>query len=59
GFVVPLTYDDPGPCGNFIDGTVSICPQPLHCSNSINLEVGDTTYHQYHMEVNPSRAWYI
>ncbi|KAF9018457.1 glycoside hydrolase family 35 protein [Hymenopellis radicata] len=64
--VVPLTYNDPAPRKNFINGTGAVdlygldsYPQRFDCSNPFVWTPIVLTYHQYHMEVNPSQPWYI
>ncbi|TFK72820.1 glycoside hydrolase family 35 protein [Pluteus cervinus] len=66
GIVVPLTYNDPGPRRNFINGTGAVdlygadyYPQEFDCSNPLVWKPVDMTYHKYHTEVNPSQPWYI
>ncbi|KAK0504453.1 glycoside hydrolase family 35 protein [Armillaria luteobubalina] len=64
--VVPLTYNDPGPRSNFINGTGAVdlygldgYPQRFDCSNPLVWNPVPLTYHDYHMSVNPSQPWYI
>ncbi|KIY66929.1 glycoside hydrolase family 35 protein [Cylindrobasidium torrendii FP15055 ss-10] len=64
--VVPLTYNDPSARRNFINGTGAVdlygmdsYPQRFDCSNPHQWNPVDLTYHQYHIEVNPSQPWYI
>ncbi|KAK0202212.1 glycoside hydrolase family 35 protein [Desarmillaria ectypa] len=64
--VVPLTYNDPGPRSNFINGTGAVdlygldgYPQRFDCSNPLVWNPVPLTFHDYHMSVNPSQPWYI
>lgn len=64
--VVPLTYNDPGPKRNFINGTgavdlygVDAYPQRFDCSAPTTWNPVETYYHEYHSEVNPSQPLYI
>lgn len=64
--VVPLTYNDPGPRSNFINGTGAVdlygldgYPQRFDCSNPLVWNPVPLTYYDYHMSVNPSQPWYI
>lgn len=66
GIVVPMTYNDPGQNRNFINGTGAVdlygldsYPQGFDCSNPTVWRAVTTTYHSYHMDVNPSQPWYI
>ncbi|KAJ7160386.1 glycoside hydrolase family 35 protein [Mycena filopes] len=64
--VVPLTYNDPNPGANFINGTGGVdlygmdsYPQRFDCSHPAAWRPVVTTYHQYHARANPSQPWYI
>ncbi|KAJ7740521.1 glycoside hydrolase family 35 protein [Mycena metata] len=64
--VVPLTYNDPNPGANFINGTGAVdlygmdsYPQRFDCSHPSVWRPVVTTYHEYHAKVNPSQPWYI
>ncbi|KAJ7627105.1 glycoside hydrolase family 35 protein [Roridomyces roridus] len=66
GIVVPLTYNDPNQGENFINGTGAVdlygldsYPQRFDCSHPDVWRSVYTTYHDYHMRVNPSQPWYI
>ncbi|KAK7030467.1 hypothetical protein VNI00_014053 [Paramarasmius palmivorus] len=66
GIDVPLTYNDPGPGRNFINGTGAVdlygldaYPQRFDCSHPDVWNPVTLDYHQYHQEVNPSQPWYF
>ncbi|CAK5265004.1 unnamed protein product [Mycena citricolor] len=66
GIVVPLTYNDPNPGENFINGTGGVdlygmdsYPQRFDCSNPTVWRPVVETYRTYHERVNPSQPWYI
>ncbi|KAF7299571.1 BetaGal-dom2 domain-containing protein [Mycena chlorophos] len=66
GIEVPLTYNDPDPGENFINGTGAVdlygmdsYPQRFDCSHPSVWNPVVPTYHQYHERVNPSQPWYI
>ncbi|KAJ8075322.1 hypothetical protein PM082_019660 [Marasmius tenuissimus] len=65
GIVVPLTYNDPGPKRNFINGTGAVdlygmdaYPQRYNCTYPDVWQPVPLDWHQYHEDVNPSQPWY-
>lgn len=66
GILVPLTYNDPGMGGNFINGTGAVdlygldsYPQLFDCSHPKAWNPVVTDYLAYHEKVNPSQPFYI
>ncbi|KAM5541245.1 hypothetical protein V8D89_005174 [Ganoderma adspersum] len=68
GVAIPLTYNDPGEGGNFINGTGAVdlygfdnYPQGLTfgCSNPDAWSPVATDYHSYHLSANPAQPLYM
>ncbi|KAF7297192.1 Glycoside hydrolase family 35 protein [Mycena indigotica] len=64
--VVPLTYNDPGPGRNFINGTGAVDLYGMDsyfvgadCSDPNKWPQVPDYYHRYHQEVNPSQPWFF
>lgn len=62
---VPLTYNDPGPRRNFINGTGAVdlygmdaYPQSFDCANPTFWKPAPTDLRSYHMDVNPHQVWW-
>ncbi|KAH9013372.1 glycoside hydrolase family 35 protein [Lactarius hengduanensis] len=64
--VVPLTYNDPGQDGNFVNGTGAVdiygldsYPQAFDCSHPQTWKPVVTNYYEYHEETNPGQPFYV
>ncbi|KAI0301135.1 glycoside hydrolase superfamily [Multifurca ochricompacta] len=64
--VVPLTYNDPGEDGNFVNGTGAVdiygldsYPQRFDCSHPQLWNPVVTDYYEYHKETNPDQPFYF
>ncbi|KAI0694018.1 glycoside hydrolase superfamily [Cerioporus squamosus] len=66
GVVVPLTYNDPGEKAGFINGTgapdlygLDDYPNKFNCTNGSSWNPIQTNYHQYHIDNEPDRPFYM
>ncbi|KAI0629927.1 glycoside hydrolase superfamily [Trametes polyzona] len=66
GIVVPLTYNDPGERQQFVNGTgapdlygLDFYPNNFNCTNGSRWNPVPTNFHQYHIETDPNRPFYL